>query len=148
MLLYFLRHADAIYEGERPLSDKGRQQMKRVCRFLKEAGVQVDRLFTSPLLRAVETAEPAGEALGLEVEVTDLLDSGASLAELVELLEGCGPEDAVMLVGHEPDFSEMIAELTGGQLEVKKAAVALVACEEIAPDAGMLQWLVPPKLMG
>ena len=148
MLLYFLRHADAIYEGERPLSAKGRKQMQQVSAFVKRTKIEVKGLLTSPLLRAKETAELVAPALGVTPCVSKLLDSGASLADLQELVKQCPADCGVMLVGHEPDFSEIIEALTGGQVEMKKAALALVECEEVAEGAGVLRWLVAVKLMG
>jgi phosphohistidine phosphatase len=147
MLLYFLRHADAIYEGERPLSAKGRKQMETVSAFVQRAKIEVQALLTSPHLRARETAELVAPALGVTPCVSKLLDSGLTLTGLHELLKPCPQDYAVMLVGHEPDFSEMIETLTGGQVDMKKAAMALVESDEVAEGAGLLRWLVPPKLM-
>jgi phosphohistidine phosphatase len=148
MLIYFLRHADAIYTGDRPLSEKGHKQMAGVAKALKRLEVQVDALYTSPLLRARQTADAVAEVLGMKPQVTDLLDSGTTLRRLRELLEGCGAEARVMVVGHEPDFSEMVGGLIGGgEVDMKKAGLALVECDEVAPGAGLLRWLLPPKAM-
>ena len=149
MLIYFLRHADAVPDGQRPLSDAGCKQMKKVAAFIQQSGIQVDGLLTSPLLRASQTAEMVSGVLGLEPCINERLNSGAGLSGLRELLRNCRSDSAVMLVGHEPDFSEIIGELIGGgQVEVKKAALALVECGEVTEGAGILKWLVPVKLMG
>jgi phosphohistidine phosphatase len=149
MLIYFLRHADAIYTGDRPLSEKGHKQMAGVAKALRRLEVGVDALYTSPLRRARQTADAVAEVLGSEPQVTDLLDAGTTLRRLRELLEDCGPEARVMVVGHEPDFSEMVGGLIGGgQVDMKKAGLALVECDEVAPGAGLLRWLLPPRAMG
>lgn len=146
MDLYFLRHADAVPDGERPLSDKGIKQSEKVASALKDMGLELDALYTSPLVRAAQTAEIVGAALGVEPEVTDLLECGAGLDDLARLLRKRKPDDTVMVVGHEPDFSMMVGALIGGGIVVmNKAGIALVDCDEIAVGQGCLLWLAPPK---
>lgn len=148
MQLYFLRHAEALPDGERPLTEDGVKQSKRVGKALRKLGVTVCAIYTSPLARASQTADHVGSALGIRPQVTDLLASGADLADLRELLDRHGPEDVVMLVGHEPDFSTMIGQLMGaGNVDMKKAGIALVDCAEIAAGRGLLKWLSPPKFI-
>ena len=148
MLIYFLRHADAVPEHPRPLSDQGRKQMVKVAALLKRLQIELDALYTSPLLRAKETAAFVAEALGIEAHVTDLLDAGTTVRRLAELLSDAGPNARAMVVGHEPDFSEMISSLIGGgDVDVKKASLALVECDRVAPAGGFLRWLIPPKAM-
>jgi phosphohistidine phosphatase len=123
--------------------------MAGVAKALRRLEVGVDALYTSPLRRARQTADAVAEVLGSEPQVTDLLDAGTTLRRLRELLEDCGPEARVMVVGHEPDFSEMVGGLIGGgQVDMKKAGLALVECDEVAPGAGLLRWLLPPRAMG
>jgi len=149
MLIYFLRHADAMPDGERPLSSKGVKQSKRVGKALDELGVSVDRIYTSPLLRAKQTAEIVGESLGVQPEVTARLDSGADLDDVRGLLGDGGPDLKVMLVGHEPDFSTIVGALIGsGRVEMKKAGIALVECGKPVMRGGLLKWLAPPKRIG
>lgn len=149
MDLYFLRHGDAVPEGERPLSERGERDVTHVVDCLKSTGLAPDLILTSPLLRARQTAEIASRILGREPEVTDLLDCGATLGDLARLLADACPHRSVLLIGHEPDFSTMVGELTGGaNVEMKKAAVARVECSDIAPAHGLLKWLVTPKLLG
>lgn len=149
MDLYFLRHATAEPDGERPLSDVGRKESKQVASWLADRKLELDALFTSPLPRAEQTARIVGRALDIEPEVADALDCGASLSGLRGLLAGCGSGDRVMLVGHEPDFSQIISELVGGgQVDLKKAGLARVSCDRLEPGAGVLRWLLTPGLMG
>ncbi|HYN69513.1 MAG TPA: histidine phosphatase family protein [Candidatus Eisenbacteria bacterium] len=153
--LYFLRHADAgdpyAWEGEdaaRPLSGKGRRQAERLGAHLARIGLQVDLILTSPKLRAFETATIVAEAIGTKPEVDDRLGDPLSL-ELVEaILTGRDPVRSAMLVGHDPDFSELLAELIGiDELPLRKGALArLDAPLPLAAGAATLRSLVPPEL--
>lgn len=154
MEIYLLRHADAVEQApgqpdaERELTGKGIKQTARVADWLDSRGVEVQCVISSPLLRAVQTAEPVAEALDVEMLTDNRLSGGRlTVQALAELVEELGHPDSIMLVGHEPDFSALIEELTGGQVEVKKAAVALVACDRIGPGQGLLRLLVPPRLI-
>jgi phosphohistidine phosphatase len=148
MELYFLRHGDAEVGGERPLSDRGREEMEAVAARLKRLELGLDVIYTSPLLRAKQTAEIVGQALRVQVVVSDLLDSGARLEDIIELLMPHGRGDSVMLVGHEPDFSAVIGDLIGsGAVEMKKAGLARITCEKVGAAAGVLKWLAPPRLL-
>jgi phosphohistidine phosphatase len=155
MDIYLLRHAEA--EEQRPgrpdegreLTEKGQQQAQRAAEWMKAQGIEVEAIISSPLLRAVQTARPVAEALGKAV-VTDQRVAGLRLtAEAVaDLARQYEVGERLLLVGHEPDMSELIAELTRGQVEVKKAAVALVSGASVTPGGGVLRWLVPSKLQG
>ena len=153
--LYLLRHADAgdrdAWTGDdaaRPLSEKGRGQSERLGRFLASTGFRPDAVITSPKKRAAETAEIVAAALRLDVETDDRLAGGVDLGTLEPLLAG---RDAtrVVLVGHDPDFSELLVELTGAaRLWMKKGALARVdVAPPLQPGRGKLRWLVPPDLL-
>jgi phosphohistidine phosphatase len=155
MDIYLLRHAEAEErragrpDGERELTEKGRQQAQRAAEWLHTQAVEVEAVISSPLIRAVQTAQPVAEALGKAV-VTDKRLAGLRLtAEAVrDLAREYAGGGAMLLVGHEPDMSDLIRELTGGEAEVKKAALALVSCERLAAGGGVLRWLVPSKMQG
>jgi phosphohistidine phosphatase len=150
MELFFLRHGDAQPGGARPLTPKGREQTLQVCKKLAGLGLDLRAIYTSPLLRARQTAEVAGKALGLEPEVSDGLDSGATISDVAQLVPvGAGPRTRVMLVGHEPDFGTIIGQLIGGgAVQMKKSGVARVECDKLAPGRGVLKWLLTPDLVG
>jgi len=95
------------------------------------------------LARAAQTADIAAEHLKIVCREEKLLEPGFRAADLPRLLRK-HPQDALMLVGHEPDFSEVIASLTGGNVKMAKAGVALI---DYAEKKGKLLWLVPPKLV-
>jgi len=125
-VIYLLRHAEAEDdEGkpdeERELTEKGRRQSEAAGRALAALGVEIDACLTSPKVRARDTARIACEALGVEPEETIDLNGGPFDAR--DLAEGRGE---VLLVGHEPDMSNEIARLTGGQVKLKKGGLAIV----------------------
>ena len=155
MDIYLLRHAEAEEQrpgrpdGERELTEKGRRQSRRAAEWLKAQGMELEAIISSPLIRAVQTAQPVAEALGKAI-VTDKRLAGLRLtAEAVrDMAREYGAAESLLLVGHEPDMGDLIAELTGGQVEVKKAALALVSCDTVAAGRGVLAWLVPSKMQG
>ena len=131
MLLLLLRHGDAADgspDAERPLTDKGREQARAAGAALRALGVSVDACLSSPKVRAMDTARLACEALGgLEARPDDRLAGGPFDAEQV----AAGQGDAVLLVGHEPDFSSAVRELTGGRAKLKKGGIALIEDGEL-----------------
>jgi phosphohistidine phosphatase len=121
-VIWFLRHGDAAdgaNDFERPLTDKGERQSRDAGATLAALGVEFDVCLTSPRVRALETARLACGALGIEPVIEERLQGGQFDPE--ELAAGL---DNVLLVGHEPDFSDAITELTGGRVEMKKGGLA------------------------
>jgi phosphohistidine phosphatase len=135
-VIWFLRHGDAEDtqpDFDRKLTDKGRRQSADAGATLDALGVEFDVCLTSPRVRARETAEHACEYLDVEIVVDERLQGGHFDAR--ELAAGL---DNVLLVGHEPDFSNAIAELTGGRVDMKKGGLAAV-------EDGELRVLLRPK---
>jgi phosphohistidine phosphatase len=154
--LHFLRHADAgdpeawtRPDAERPLSGKGEKQADRLGRFLAGIGFESDLFLTSPKLRAAQTAERVAEAIGAKVKVDDRLSVGLDLAAVEAVLREAGNPARPVLVGHDPDFSELVGELTAAPgLEMKKGAIARIDVDlPLRPGSGRLAWLVPPELL-
>jgi len=149
MQLYFLRHGEADWPGwtkpddERPLTDFGKKEVRQLGKFLNRLKVKPDVIVTSPLPRALQTAEIAAEQLKTKVRQDEALEPGFGITELRNVLER-HQSKALMFVGHEPDFSSVISALTGGFLKLSKAGVALV---DFDPETqkGRLHWLFPPK---
>ena len=149
MQLYFLRHGEADWPGwtksddERPLTDFGKKEVRQVAKFLSRLKVKLDSIVTSPLPRALQTAEIAAEQLKTKLGQDEALEPGFGITELRTVLERHRSK-VLLLVGHEPDFSSVISALTGASLKLSKAGVALV---DIDPDTekGRLLWLFPPK---
>ena len=123
-MIWFLRHGDAA-DGDddfaRPLTQKGRRQSKAAGEALAALGVTLEACLTSPRVRAAETAQLACQSLGVEPETADELSGGEF--DPATLTAGRGD---VLLVGHEPDFSRAVGDLTGARVEMKKGGLAAV----------------------
>ena len=149
MKLCFLRHGEADWpkwdkpDNERPLTERGRKEMKRVAKFLEHLKFLADAILTSPLPRASQTAEIVAKRLRIELKTDPALAHGFNIERLRRLL-GKAEADCVMVVGHEPAFSEVIGELTGGKTKISKAGVALLEINRSC-TSGTLLWLFPPR---
>ena len=136
-MIYLLRHGVAERkngdDAKRRLTAEGRRQSEAAGRALAALGAPVEACLTSPKLRASETAELACEALGIAAEVAEPLAGGAF--DALELAAGRGE---AMLVGHEPDFSNEVARLTGAKAKLSKGGLAIV-------DGGALVALLRPQ---
>jgi phosphohistidine phosphatase len=153
--LYLLRHAHAGNPSEwsgddaaRPLSQKGRRQAQRVGQFLVERRFNPDAIVSSPKLRARQTAELVADALGIGVTIDDRL-AGPLDADVVAAIADASGGTSLVLVGHDPDFSELAASLCGATyLPLKKGALARIDVSlPIQDGGGILRWLVPPELL-
>jgi phosphohistidine phosphatase len=155
--LYFLRHGLAdreAYTGTddrlRPLTPAGMARMEAEAITLGRLDLKCDRILTSPLTRCRQTADIAATALGLGEALVEeeALACGFGLRDLPDLLAKHVDCRALMLVGHEPDFSGTVSGLTGGSDVVfKKGALARVDLHRPGKPAGELVWLIPPKLL-
>ena len=156
MELYLLRHAHAgdpaAFDGPdaaRPLSEKGERQADRLGRYLSSVGFAPDAIITSPKVRAARTAELVALHLAVPVGVDDRLGGILSLDSLEGLLHDAGDPAKTVLVGHDPDFSELVAVLVGAlRIPMRKGALARIDADlPLRPAGGILRWLVPPDLV-
>jgi phosphohistidine phosphatase len=149
MYLYFLRHGAADWpnwkkpDDERPLTESGKKEVRQVAKFLRRLKVRPSVIVTSPLPRAAQTAEIAADCLKAKLRKDGSLAPGFGISELRTLLKQ-NRADSLMIVGHEPDFTDVISELTGASLKLSKAGVALVDIDSES-ERGRLLWLFPPK---
>lgn len=152
MNLYIVRHADAvdrgpgIPEGSRYLTPKGRTLFRNTARAMVRAGASLDLILTSPLVRAVQTAEILAERMGFrgEVRVSGDLSPGFSLPGLRRILSDLPPVQEVALVGHDPDLSDLLASLLSlsAEFRLKKgAAVALKIDSARLTDSAEFLWM-------
>jgi phosphohistidine phosphatase len=158
MRIYFLRHGKAENRAEwqgddasRPLTADGEEAIRREAQTMHTVGLALDVIVTSPLARARRTAEIVADELGLGGRLVDddRLGEGFDVRRLEQLVAAYAPSDAMMLVGHEPDFSETIAELVGGgDVVMKKGGLARVDAAAPAAGGGQLVWLLTPSLLG
>ena len=156
MQLYILRHGIAFERNEwsgsdeeRPLTVEGMQKTREVMQALRaKKKLKVDAIWSSPLVRALQTATIAGEVLEQSVTTVEVLASGTSLKRVLGFVHSQKElPKSLLLVGHEPDCGLLTAELVGdpgGDYAFKKAGLA--ALEGAFKPAGMkLQWQIAPK---
>jgi phosphohistidine phosphatase len=159
---YIMRHGIAVTRGsagfsddsKRPLTPEGRQKMRQIVKGLSRLGFDVDWIVTSPLVRAVETAEIVAESLGANVpmDFCDALSPGESAEALISFLAKRPNRKRVLVIGHEPDLSEMAARLLGAgrhaNLAFKKGGCCLITFSEFPPKSpGQLAWWLTPRLL-
>ena len=159
MELYLIRHAHALELGERgitndeerPLSEEGEAQAHAAAQALQSKGVVLDKLYTSPFLRARQTAEILLRTWSKPELILDTCDAlapnGKSRKLSKYLLKSGGAK--IGLVGHMPHLGDYAAWLIGNktaQIELAKAGIALITCGELpSKGLGVLQWLVTPE---
>jgi phosphohistidine phosphatase len=158
MEIYIIRHAIAMERDEwpgsddqRPLTEKGKKKMEQIARGLAAMEIDFTNIFSSPLVRARQTAEILKNILKIDhLDETDLLIPAADPAAMMAFLNKLPDNADVALVGHEPHVSELLSYLLGGQHKsfttFKKGGVAML--EGFAPlRAGnlSLRWLLEPN---
>lgn len=156
MILYFLRHASAgehlanpKKDEKRALDKEGIEQCGYVGRALTALNVQVDAIVSSPLKRCTQTGSLVGNELGYEgkLQIDNALRPGAGLADFRKLLEKYSRQEAIMVVGHNPNLSQFLGAVISdsgceASIELKKGGVAKV---EMRRTLGTLQWCLTPK---
>ena len=155
MEVYLLRHAiaadqppDGHDDRARALTDEGRRKMRAAARGMRALGIAPDLLLSSPLVRAAETAQIVGDELGLQPLEAPELAPGCSVERLQALMAQHSHIQRIMVVGHEPDLSGIVAALTGGsQVAMKKGMLAAVELPADSTLDGTLLWLLPPRVL-
>ena len=156
MKLYLVRHAEAIErsgtmpDANRYLTPKGRSAFRKIARRVRKAGIAPAVIFTSPLLRAVQTAEILAERLKHEgpVVVARELSPGFDHRGLRALLHGSGDIEEAAFVGHEPDLGDLAATLLAlpGGFPLRKGAVLALEVDGGAPKgAATFLWRTDGK---
>jgi phosphohistidine phosphatase len=157
--IYVVRHAIAAERGpewpddtQRPLVERGVTRFREAVAGLACLGVAIDEVFTSPLVRAVQTAEflSAGLPGQPPVRVLEELAPGHSPAAIVRKLARETRKHRVALVGHEPGLGDLIAHLLGTRTSVpmKKGGVCRIDAEALgAGRTGTLVWLLTPRIL-
>jgi phosphohistidine phosphatase len=158
MIVYFLRHANAgnhlanpKKDEKRALDKEGIEQCGYVGRALAALDVQVDTVISSPLKRATQTAALIGNEMGHEgkLQIDAALRPQATFAEFRKLVDKYAQQEAIMVVGHNPNLSEFLGRVisdTGCEaaVELRKGAVARV---ELRRASGSLHWVLTPKVL-
>ena len=127
--LWLLRHGeaephDARSDDERRLTDRGSEQSIAAGRALAALGLEFHHVFTSPKVRARDTARLACRAIECEPVEHERLRAGFDVDDALELLAAAGDDKRVLVVGHDPDFSQVVHDLTGARVALKKGGVA------------------------
>ncbi|HXY48054.1 MAG TPA: phosphohistidine phosphatase SixA [Terriglobales bacterium] len=158
MIVYLLRHASAGQrlaspkkDEKRALDKEGIEQCGYVGRALAALDVQVDIIISSPLKRSTQTAALVGNEMGHEgkLQIEAALRPQASFADFRKMLDKYASQEAVLVVGHNPNLSEFLGRLvsqTGceASLDLRKGAVARV---ELRRNSGSLHWCLTPKIL-
>lgn len=159
--LYFLRHAIAgqheapEIDDEKALTESGIKKMEKAAEGIATIVKSFDVILSSPLKRAAQTATIVARAVGYKekIEYSDLLRPGAQIGSLMSSFAkyGNNAKESILLVGHEPDMSKMIASLIGtspDSIEFKKSAFCNIEVTSFTARAkGKLVWLLQPKLL-
>jgi phosphohistidine phosphatase len=155
MHLYLIRHADAVPLGEqgiqhdeqRPLTSKGEAQAEALAQAIGRLGVRLDALLTSPLVRAKQTAQRLATKAARLKECPALAPGHKKREVLEHVREVKG--DAIGLVGHNPDLSELVGWFVGDKkagIDMDKSGAACVAFDgKPTKGGGVLVWLITPE---
>ncbi len=155
MRLYFLRHADAFpgtNDAARPLSPLGQHQSEEIARFLKRAGIVFDSAYSSPLVRAVQTAEIVlpitNKSSALKLQIVDSLLN--ETRDFHRWLKTLPEEKHVLLVGHAPSMPDWVSQLLcikGPEaLPLPKAGLACLKTDDRIQYT--LKFFITPKALG
>ena len=141
-------------DTKRPLTSEGKQKMREIAAGLVRVGLEVDWIVSSPLVRAVETAEIVGEVLGGKppMDFCDALRPGGAPEALIAFLAKRPNRRRVLVVGHEPDLGELAVRLIGAgrnaNMPFKKGGCCLITFSVFPPKSpGRLVWWLPPRVM-
>ena len=145
--LWLLRHGEAVPhdskpDQERELTARGERQALAAGAALARLGAEFAACYTSPKVRARQTAELTCRSLGIEPVVEESISEGFDRDDAIALLRAHGDDARVLVVGHEPDFSQVVHDLTGGRVDFKKGAIAVV---REARGSGELLVLLRPR---
>jgi phosphohistidine phosphatase len=130
--IWLLRHGEAVpheskADADRELTARGERQSTAAGEGLARLGIEFSACYTSPKVRARETARLACEALNVEPQDAESLTDGFDVDDALELLLAHDDDDArVLVVGHEPSFSQVVYDFTGARVDFKKGGVAAV----------------------
>jgi len=150
--LVLLRHATAIARGapgfddrDRPLTSDGERESRLAGRALKRSGVRPGAVISSPYERARATARIAAAELRSDVVEDDRLEPGFGRADLDALLAH-HPASCLVLVGHDPDFSDLLHQISGVSCSMAKGGAARVdVAVPMRPGQHELRWLLRPR---
>lgn len=162
MKLYLIRHSNAVEPGtpeyeddsQRPLTEKGREKMRKIASALKDLGLKPDMILSSPFVRAAQTAEVLAKIMKYKKEIaySDSLVPVGNTDTLISELNEKYTVDELVLVGHEPSLSALVGTLTGGgpdiAINLKNGGVCCLSADDLRVERkAALEWLLPPKIL-
>ena len=156
MILYLMRHADAgvsrgnpLLDAKRGLVKEGKEQCMLMARVLAAVKAPIDIIVSSPLKRALQTAQFVGTELGFEgkVEIADALAPEGTYADFQAMLASHAGHDAMLAVGHNPNLFKFLGRLITGNGEavsvrMRKGSIARI---DLDKHPARLQWLIDPR---
>jgi phosphohistidine phosphatase len=145
--LWLLRHGEAVpheskADFERELTARGERQSVAAGEALARLGVEFAACYTSPLVRARQTAELACERLSVRPEDREVLGKQFDVDDVRELLAGHEADERILIVGHNPTFEQVVLDLTGARVDFKKGGVAAI---RLSAGRGELIVLLRPR---
>jgi phosphohistidine phosphatase len=163
MELFILRHGEAGQrlpsnpsDRQRSLTATGKEEVTEVAKTLRKIGTKFDVIASSPLKRAYETADIVASVF----KISNKLQTWSELApegvrtEVYRKICRLRQENSILLVGHEPQLSEMIndiihkSRIKSGRIVLKKAGlvrIRILACNPVL--SGELRWLITPEIL-
>src|SRR5262249_43774691 len=157
MEIYILRHGIAVErgtggykkDGDRPLTKEGKEKVTEIADGILKMGIQLDLILSSPYVRAKDTAQIVADRLRKQVTFTDFLLPDGNGRHLIAEINDEKPQ-RVLLVGHEPDLSELISVLFTGSadanIELKKGGLCKLTSDKLSfGRCATLNWLLTPK---
>lgn len=150
MKLYLVRHGEAEplapTDHERELTDEGRERITKSAQVLKRLGIAPQAIYSSPRIRAKQTAELIADALELDFIITEEVNFGFDEKNIKNLIKDMRSRDEVMFVGHNPDMSQIVHKMTGASVGMKKGGLARIDLVSAKVQRGELVWLIAPKV--
>src|ERR1022692_5245825 len=155
MNLYLMRHANAgmsrdnpVLDAKRGLIKEGKEQCMLMARVLSALKVQIDVIVSSPLKRAMQTAQFVGTELGYDgkVEVSNALLPNATFTAFQDMLVKYSGGEGLLAVGHNPILFQFLGRLItgngGAAIRMRKGSIVRVDLDHHPPR---LQWLIDPR---
>lgn len=136
--------ATGFRDEPRALTDEGRARIELAARGLTRLRLGVEVILTSPLTRCRQTADIVGAALRVPVQEDRRLAPGAELDDVADALLPHPEAGCVLVCGHQPDMSSIVAQLTGGLVEFRKGTLAVIEVDALRAHGGYLRALYPP----
>jgi phosphohistidine phosphatase len=156
MNLYLMRHANAglrrenpALDGKRALIKEGKEQCMLMARILSALKTQIDVIVSSPLKRALQTAQFVGTEIGFEgkIEISPALGLDADFTAFQQMLAKYANHEGVLVVGHNPNLYQFLGRLVtgngGAAIRMRKASIARVDMDR---HPALLRWLIDPRM--